>query len=259
MPSSVVAGLPVSASSQPPASSTSTSTAVFGSTCRHIPSRRPSSGRSAAYSSRSAASSGMFARVHAIRSAPSVIGAIKDEGLPRAREPFHPVTSWDFVEALPADYRRRVNASPPRWLGDSPSGSGDTPLRAGTSTARTGNLQRRTTSFPRLKKTLADQVDGRSSSTAARTKQLARWSLTTPQACMAAYAVVGPTNRKPAGGAPSRARPTRASSRPSRRSTAAPGGAGGRCDQNSSSSGVPASRRATVARAFAIVASILPR
>ncbi len=33
--------------------------------------------------------------------------------------------------------RRRVNASPPRWLGDSPSGPGDTPLRAGTSTART--------------------------------------------------------------------------------------------------------------------------
>ncbi len=104
MPSSVVAGLPVSASSQPPASSTSTSTAVFGSTCRHMPSRRPSSGRSAAYSCRSAASSGMFARVHATRSAPSVIQAIKDEGLPRAREPFHPVTSLDFVEALPADY-----------------------------------------------------------------------------------------------------------------------------------------------------------
>src|SRR4051794_16879816 len=31
-------------------------------------------------------------------------------------------------------------ASPPRWLGDSPSGLGDAPLRAGTSTARTGNL-----------------------------------------------------------------------------------------------------------------------
>ena len=37
-------------------------------------------------------------------SAPSVIQAIKDEGLPRAREPFDPVTSLDFVEALPADY-----------------------------------------------------------------------------------------------------------------------------------------------------------
>jgi hypothetical protein len=35
-------------------------------------------------------------------------------------------------------------------------------------------------------------------STAARTWQLARWSLTTPQACIPAYTVVGPTNRKPA-------------------------------------------------------------
>src|ERR671933_2808336 len=59
-----------------------------------------------------------------------------------------PVTSWVFVEALPADQAAR-NASPPRWLGDSPSGPGDTPLRAGTSTARTGNLHYRTTSFPR--------------------------------------------------------------------------------------------------------------
>src|SRR5262249_42565073 len=31
-------------------------------------------------------------------------------------------------------------ASPPRWLGDSPSGPGDAPLRAGTSAARTRNL-----------------------------------------------------------------------------------------------------------------------
>ena len=53
-----------------------------------------------------------------------------------SRRPFSPVTSWFFVEALPA-VRRRVHASPPRWLGDSPSGPGDTPLRAGTSTART--------------------------------------------------------------------------------------------------------------------------
>src|SRR5262249_58083211 len=53
-----------------------------------------------------------------------------------------PVTSLDFVGALPADHRSGGAHAryPPRWLGDSPSGLGDTPLRASTSTARTGNL-----------------------------------------------------------------------------------------------------------------------
>jgi len=37
-----------------------------------------------------------------------------------------------------------------------------------------------------------------SCSTASRTQQLARWSFTTPHACIAAQTVVGPTKRKPA-------------------------------------------------------------
>ena len=58
--------------------------------------------------------------------------AIKDEGPassalaaldPRRRRapsgPFDLSTSLDFVEALPAGIRRRVDASPPRWLGGS--------------------------------------------------------------------------------------------------------------------------------------------
>ena len=92
--------------------------------------RRPSACRSSASTSRSAAPP-----------------AERDDPRkrPRAtrRRPSNPVTSLDFVEALPADCLRSVSgayASPPRWLGDSPSGPGDTPLRAGTSTARTGNL-----------------------------------------------------------------------------------------------------------------------
>ena len=62
-------GCRVSTSSQPPASSTSTSTAVFGSTCRHMPIRRPASGRAASNSrARARRAAGMFARVQAIRS-----------------------------------------------------------------------------------------------------------------------------------------------------------------------------------------------
>ena len=97
-------------------------------------------------------------------------------------------------------------------------------------------------------------------SAAARAGQLARWSSTRPQACIRAYSVVGPTKWK------SRRLSSRASAALSgvRGGTSAQvtGGAGlgaGACARTSASSGSPAARAATVARAFATVASIFAR
>src|SRR3954471_17667314 len=91
----------------------------------------------------------------------------------------------------------------------------------------------------------------------AGTQQPSTWSSTSPQACIAAYAVVGPTKAKPL------AFSAFASPIDSRvvAGTAASGGSrsnrgGGANDQNSSSS-PPCSGRASTARAFVMAARTL--
>ena len=82
--------------------------------------------------------------------------------------------------------------------------------------------------------------------------------MTTPQACIPAYTVVGPTKRKPAF---FRRLESAVDSGVEACQSAWLAGTlwcSGAYDQKSSCSG-SVSRRATVARAFAIVASILPR
>ena len=69
--------------------------------------------------------------------------------------------------------------------------------------------------------------------------------MTTPQACIAAYAVVGPTNRKPARRSAFESAVDSGVVGASRPSTWARDARSGRCDQKSSSSGCPASRSAT--------------
>ena len=70
MSSCVEPWLPVATISAPPAASTSSSTAVFGSTCSDMPTRRPANGRRSAKSRRAAASSGIRDLIQVVREAP---------------------------------------------------------------------------------------------------------------------------------------------------------------------------------------------
>ena len=104
------------------------------------------------------------------------------------------------------------------------------------------------------------RASARSRSTSSRTQQSARWSFTTPHACMAAYTVVGPTNRKPA---LRRSLASATDSGVAACHSVVARGDRSRCWARGPRRARPTARRrarsASVARAFAIAASILPR
>ena len=185
-----------------------------------------------------------------------------DVGAPRRPDEPPVALGADGARARSARRRRRraaTAASPGRRARPAAASSRPAPRARPASSTKLKNVCGRSSGRQRAERGLGQHLGGRDGARrrqAAGTWQPSKWSSTSPQACISAYAVVGPTNRKPCLLERLRQRLRLGRRRPARRRACAGAAAAGRArsDQISSASGT-----SSAARALAIAASIFAR